>query len=356
MFVPLTDLLRFNAQTALPANDCPKLASSPVVPQLHLFDTEFGPHALVSNGSRIFKLGADAFTAITDGIASPDSHSIDETLASLGIDNTPYIDDDAPATPPVRALSLAIAQKCNLGCTYCYAQEGEFGAAPKNMTMEMAASSVDLLFRDAKPGERINLSFLGGEPLVNRSVLIAATLRAARLADETGAKAGFSITTNGTLLTSGDAEFFEYHGFAVTISLDGVEEVHDRLRPFKDGHGSYKRIIERAAILLDRQRKMQVSARVTVTPSNLGMRETLDELIGIGFHSVGFSPMLSSPSSAGEMTRSTLATMLEQMMECGEEFERQIIAGRRYPFLNMVNAMQEIHKGTHRPYPCGAGA
>lgn len=30
--------------------------------------------------------------------------------------------------------------------------------------------------------------------------------------------------------------------------------------------------------------------------------------------------------------------------------------GERYPFLNMVNAMQEIHRGTHRPYPCGAGA
>ena len=30
--------------------------------------------------------------------------------------------------------------------------------------------------------------------------------------------------------------------------------------------------------------------------------------------------------------------------------------GERYPFANMVNAMREIHRGTHRPYPCGAGA
>jgi uncharacterized protein len=28
----------------------------------------------------------------------------------------------------------------------------------------------------------------------------------------------------------------------------------------------------------------------------------------------------------------------------------------RYPFLNMVNALRELHRGTHRPYPCGAGA
>ena len=32
---------------------------------------------------------------------------------------------------------------------------------------------------------------------------------------------GFSITTNGTLVTEADADFFEEHGFAVTVSLDG---------------------------------------------------------------------------------------------------------------------------------------
>jgi uncharacterized protein len=42
----------------------------------------------------------------------------------------------------------------------------------------------------------------------------------------------FSITTNGTLLTEDDAAFFEQHGFAVTISLDGLRAVHDRQRPF----------------------------------------------------------------------------------------------------------------------------
>ena len=45
----------------------------------------------------------------------------------------------------MRALSLAIAQKCNLGCTYCYAQQGEFGGAAKNMELTEALRSVDLL-------------------------------------------------------------------------------------------------------------------------------------------------------------------------------------------------------------------
>ena len=48
---------------------------------------------------------------------------------------------------------------------------------------------------------------------------------------------------------------------------------------------------------------MQVTARVTVTPRNLGLRETLDDFIDVGFHSVGFSPMLASPTGTGEMRR-----------------------------------------------------
>ena len=100
-------------------------------------------------------------------------------------------------------------------------------------------------------------------------MLRAATERAHALAAERGIDVTFSITTNGTRLTADDGDFFEAYGFAVTVSLDGIGPVHDRLRPFLGGQGSFDRIIARVAPLLDRQRRMQVSARVTVTPSNL---------------------------------------------------------------------------------------
>jgi uncharacterized protein len=166
----------------------------------------------------------------------------------------------------------------------------------------------------------------------------------------------FAITTNGTLLTEADASFFEDFGFAVTISLDGPRDTHDAQRPYKGGKGSFDRIMANVAPLLSRQRRMQVSARVTVTPANLDLRHTLDEFVDAGFHSVGFSPMLASPTGRGEMQAGDLEVMLGEMIDCGREFERRWRAGDRYPFANMVNAMREVQRGTHRPYPCGAGA
>lgn len=315
-------------------------ASAPVHADRHFFDEH---HVLLPNGNRVYALTEDARRRLETG--------------ELDLAAPPYIgENEVPESPPLRAISLAVAQKCNLGCTYCYAQQGEFGGAAKNMPLDVALRAVDLLFRDAGPGDRVNVAFLGGEPLFNRPVLQAATEHACRLAGERGAQATFSITTNGTLLRAEDADFFEEHRFAVTISVDGIGETHDCLRPTRSGRGSFDTLLAHVTPLLEAQRAMQVSARVTVTPHNLALPETLDALIGLGFHSVGFSPMLRSPSGADELSHDDLATMLDGMVACGEAFERAVLDGRRYPFANAVNALREIHRGTHRPYPCGAGA
>ncbi len=330
--------------------------SSPRTPQVHLLETSRGGHLFVPDGSRLFDADAELFAAYRSAIGQGGTEAIDELLREAGLVGRPFVEDTPLSPPPLRALSLAIAQKCNLGCTYCYAQQGEFGGLAKNMELADALRAVDLLVGAAEPEARLSLAFLGGEPLVNRKVLRAATERAVELANARGAKITFAITTNGTLLTEDDGRFFEKHGFAVTISIDGPKEAHDAQRPFKGGAGSYDAVMKRATPLLKMQQRMQVSARVTVTPRNLILRQTLDMLIAAGFHSVGFSPMLSAPAGAGEMQSEDLELMLGEMIDCGRQFERASRSGQRYPFANMVNAMREIHRGTHRPYPCGAGA
>ena len=330
--------------------------SAPRSAEAHVVETGEGSLLLVPDGSRVYDVDAETAAALDRALSGAADGQIAELLRSLGLEAPRYVDDTPPAMPPVRALSLAVAQKCNLGCTYCYAQQGSFGGPARQMPDDTALAAVDLLFGDVAGGERVNLTFLGGEPLLNRPTIHAATERALRLAAEHDVTVGFSITTNGTQLTPDDADFFEAHGFAVTVSLDGIGAANDALRPLRSGRGSFETVMERVAPLLERQRRMQVSARVTVTPRNLELRATLDEFVALGFHTVGFSPLLRSPTGSGEMGHAELEVMLDGMVDCGEEFERRVVAGERYPFANVVNALREIHRGTHRPYPCGAGA
>jgi uncharacterized protein len=327
--------------------------AAPTSPDAHLIETEFGRHVFLADGSRLFDADSALFDRFADAI---DAGHVTALTEEIGVRGTPFIDDEPLTNPPLHALSLAIAQKCNLGCSYCYAQQGDFGGVAKNMARTAAEQAVDLLVNGAAPGSRLNLAFLGGEPLANRALLQETTRRAARMAVERGVTLNFSITTNGTLVTVADADFFEEFGFAVTVSLDGPRDAHDAQRPFKSGKGSFDRIMGNLEPLFARQRRMQVTARVTVTPRNLMLRQTLDQFVAAGFFSVGFSPMLRSPTGEGELERDDLETMLGEMIDCGREFERRTLTGQRYPFANMLNALREIQKGTHRPYPCGAGA
>jgi uncharacterized protein len=331
-------------------------ASRPRHRDAHLVDDAQGAQLLMVNGSRLYHLPPALTSEFRQALNSDDAGALQRLVDSCGLQAEAMIDDTPLNAPPLHALSLAIAQKCNLGCTYCYAQQGEFGGKAKSMELETALKSVDVLLAQAAPGAKVNLAFMGGEPLSNRAVLREVTAYASREAARRGIDCRFSITTNGSLLNGDDADFFEEHGFAVTVSLDGAAEQHDRLRPFKGGKGSFEQIVARIEPLLQRQRRMQVSARVTVTPFNMNLPKTLDLFIGMGFHSVGFSPLLRAANGQAEMGPDDLAEMLEAMIACGLAFEQNVLQGRRYPFSNMQNALRELQRGTHRPYPCGAGA
>jgi uncharacterized protein len=142
------------------------------------------------------------------------------------------------------------------------------------------------------------------------------------------------------------------------VSIDGEKELHDLLRPTRGGTGSYERIVQRLRPLLALQQAggLQVGARVTVTPHHTALRATLEHLISLGFHSVGFSPSLSARDASLQLSAGEMQALLAQMIDCAQAFEQHVLRGERYPFSNMLAALQELHRGTHRPLPCGAGA
>lgn len=262
----------------------------------------------------------------------------------------------APKTVPLKALSLAVAQKCNLGCTYCYAQGGTFGSDTGNMSLDVAKASVDRLLGDMQHGEKATLAFMGGEPLANRRTLHAATHYAAEQASLRNLSIGFTMTTNGTLVRPEDIELFQRYHFTLTISIDGLKETNDQLRPFVSGKGSFERLSERvAALLMSKDRNYKVFARSTVTPQNLDLPDIMNGLLDMGFDSIMFSPMLSAPSGKGEMQASNLDVLLRELIKCGEIFREKLKQGSCLGFSNMITTLKRIHSYQKEQYPCGAG-
>src|SRR5207253_7698042 len=156
-------------------------ASRPLSPSIHLVAAGTSRLVLVPNGSQVFEVDEDTFGKLDSARLTHDGRAIELFLQNLGVDEPQLVDDSAPLDPPLRALSLAVAQRCNLGCTYCYASEGDFGGAAKSMTRQTALRAVEFLLAAAEPGGRSTIAFLGGEPLANRTVLREVTEHAAAL-------------------------------------------------------------------------------------------------------------------------------------------------------------------------------
>ena len=60
------------------------------------------------------------------------------------------------------SVTLMLAQKCNLRCTYCYGESGEYGDCGV-MNLDIAMKAIDYLAKISKE-KKLYVVFFGGEP------------------------------------------------------------------------------------------------------------------------------------------------------------------------------------------------
>ena len=155
----------------------------------------------------------------------------------------PYITDFAKRPTVVKALCLHIAHDCNLACQYCFAEEGEYHGKRELMSYEVGKKALDFLVANSGNRRNLEVDFFGGEPLMNFQVVKDLVAYGRSLEKEHDKNFRFTLTTNGVLLDDDIMEFANKEMGNVVLSIDGRKEVHDRMRPFRKGAGSYDLIV-----------------------------------------------------------------------------------------------------------------
>ncbi|KPK74108.1 MAG: hypothetical protein AMJ79_14740 [Phycisphaerae bacterium SM23_30] len=190
-----------------------------------------------------------------------------------------------------RMLQLFLAQKCNLACRYCYAENSGSNARNKLMSWEVAKGAVDYLV--SKSGERRDLrfNFFGGEPLLNYKVLQRAVSYCEELSQRTGKKFSFELSTNGILLSREVADYFAERDFRLCISIDGWREMHNDQRLSGEGKDYYDTILHNAKYAVKRYRELKsrirVKVRANLTCRHHDLRKTAEYLEDQGFEDIG---------------------------------------------------------------------
>ena len=267
-----------------------------------------------------------------------------------------------PQDFPLTTMVLNVTNKCNLACTYCYEYgedkivDTEFGEKPKFMSEETARESVDFMFDESGSNRVANLTFFGGETLLNFKVLKKTLAYARSRAAVLGKEVQFSLTTNATLLRPEVIEWLVDNEVGVTISIDGPKEAQDKFRVFNNGMGSYELIQPKIKELLKRHTTRPVGARVTLTRQNMDVKRIFRHLTEeMGFWSVGFAPVTTADGRDYAIEGGQYDDMLSQFQELAEEYKEAACENRHHGFSNLNETLEEIHKGMSKAFPCGAG-
>jgi uncharacterized protein len=291
--------------------------------------------------------------------------SIDELLGVRAIQSIVA----PPVTPPtvkakrsipLQTLVLNVTSKCNLSCGYCY----EYGedrivestTKPRFMDEATARQSVDFMFAEAGDSASVNLTFFGGETLLNFKMLKSTLAYAKQRGVELDKQVNASLTTNATLLREEIVDWFIENDVGVTVSIDGAREQQDKFRVFSNGMGSYDIILPRIKDLLARHTRRPVGARVTLTGQNLDVISIYRHLFEeIGFWEVGFAPVTTSWQREYAIEDLGFQQLLAGFQTLAAEYLESALAGRRHGFSNVRDTLEEIHKGMSKSHPCGAG-
>ena len=291
----------------------------------------------------------------------------EELIAEMYHANVIVADDSAPEQPqslpevfPIQTLVMNLTNQCNLSCQYCY----EFGAdkvatpegKPKFMDLETAKASVDFLLAQSGDRRSIHITFFGGETLMNFPLLKAVVAYASERAGEQGRHVDFSLTTNATLLTPAIIEFLSENRVGVTVSMDGPKEMHDHLRVFANGRGSYDIIEPKVRALIQNHRTRPITARVTLTSGVSDVIRIFRHLKqDLGFHEVGFAPVTTSPNQLYAIGQKGMDGVLEQFHTLAAEYLEYALRGEAHGFSNVSDTLAELCQGVNKSHPCGAG-
>ncbi len=255
----------------------------------------------------------------------------------------------------VKALCLHVAHDCNLACRYCFAGEGEYNGARGLMPYEVGRDALDFLIERSGNRKNLEVDFFGGEPLLNWDVVKKLVAYGRSAEEKAGKKFRFTVTTNGVLLNDEIMDFCNREMENVVLSVDGRKEIHDRMRPFRNGAGSYDRIVEKCLKCAESRGEKDYYVRGTFTHYNTDFARDVLHLADLGFRRISVEPVVAPANADYAIRESDLPVILEQYDILAAEMIKRKKQGRPFTFFHFMIDLSGGPCIYKRMAGCGSG-
>lgn len=268
-----------------------------------------------------------------------------------------------PYAPPpdfgISNINLSAVLSCNLRCTYCRARSSIGRSKIQRMSKETVKQVLDFFAPYlARSKGNIGVFFaLSGEPLLDFPLFTFLVRCCEELEQTLSRKVGCTFTTNGTLLSDEVMAFVREQNIPVQVSLDGPRDIHDAMRPFPDGTGTYDVIMDNLASVGNGIQ----SVEATLTGANPDVVGIITHLIELGFTSIALRPVIAPYDESFAINPETIERVKEGYTEYAY-FLAERIVDRDEAILAAINPVDffgrfllRVALRTKIPYRCPGG-
>ena len=266
-----------------------------------------------------------------------------------------YVIDFKKRKTVVKALCLHIAHDCNLGCRYCFAEEGEYHGRRALMSLEVGKQALDFLVANSGNRRNLEVDFFGGEPTMNFDVVKELVRYGRSLEGPHNKNFRFTLTTNGVLLDDDIMEFANWEMANVVLSIDGRKEVNDYMRPTRNGKGSYDLIVPKFRKFAELRNQTNYYVRGTFTHHNLDFSEDVLHLADLGFKQISVEPVVAPPEEPYAIREEDLPKLLEEYDKLAKEMIKREKEGRGFNFFHFMIDLTQGPCVAKRLSGCGSG-
>ena len=169
---------------------------------------------------------------------------------------------DMIKNPPITSYTIFTTTDCNARCFYCF----ELSARRVPMSAKTAEDVADYIIKKCA-GNKVTIRWFGGEPLYNSQAI---DIICEKLS-EANVEFASSMVSNGYLFGDENVKKAKekWNVGRVQITLDGTEEVYNRIKAFiyKDGTSAFKRVIGNIEKLL--KNDIYVTVRMNIDNHNI---------------------------------------------------------------------------------------
>ena len=255
----------------------------------------------------------------------------------------------------VKALCLHVAHTCNLNCSYCFASQGKYHGDRAIMSYEVGKRALDFLVEHSGTRHNLEVDFFGGEPLMNFQVVKDLVAYGRSQEKEHNKKFRFTLTTNGMLLNDDVMEFANKEMANVVLSIDGRKEVHDFMRPTRNGKGSYDLIIDKFKKMAELRNQTNYYVRGTFTHHNLDFSKDVLHLADMGFKQISAEPVVAPEDTDYAITEADLPKLFEEYDLLAKEMVKREKEGNGFNFFHFMIDMTGGPCLYKRLSGCGSG-